>query len=85
MITPTRVRRRFWLEIAAVTVSIVLWIATLLWPDWIELVFHVDPDGRDGSVERAIAILLPAIALAWAIAAGWEWRRPRRETALNIR
>ena len=85
MATRSRVRRRFWLEIAFVVVALVLWIATLVWPDWIELVFHVDPDQSDGSLERTISILLPAIGVFWLILSGWEWRRALRVAALPDR
>ena len=74
---PWHIRRRFWLEAAVVGVSLAVWLATLFWPDWIELVFHVDPDATDGSLERAITVLLPVVGLVGAVVAGLEWRRPR--------
>ena len=29
----------------------------------------------DGSLERTISILLPAIGIFWLMVSGWEWRR----------
>jgi hypothetical protein len=75
--TRPHVRRRFWLEIAVVVVSLALWGATLVRPDWIELVFGIDPDEGSGSLERAITILVPAVGLLAAVIASLEWRRPR--------
>lgn len=85
MATRAHVRRRFRLEIAFVVATVVLWIATLVWPDWIELVFHVDPDEGDGSIEGIISILLPAFGLFWVVASGWEWRRALRLSAADRR
>jgi hypothetical protein len=81
MATRSHVRRRFWLEIAFVVVALVLWIATLAWPDWIELVFKIDPDQSGGSIERIISILMPAIGAFWLILSGLEWRRAIRVAA----
>ena len=74
----SRMRLRFWFEAAFVVVSLGLWVATLIWPDWIELVFHVEPDANDGSLELALTILLPAIGLAVSFISAREWHRDRR-------
>jgi hypothetical protein len=44
---------------------------TLLWRDWIEIVFHVDPDGRNGSLEWLLVGMLMAACAAFLIRA---WR-----------
>jgi len=75
----SRRRLRLWFEIGIVAVSGILWIATLVWPDWIELLFHVDPDEGNGSVERALTVLLPVVGVAVAVLAGRDWRRSRSE------
>jgi hypothetical protein len=82
MAAPSAVRARFWLEIAILGVSVALWLATLIWPDWIELAFHVDPDEGDGSLERIVSLALPALGLVVALVAGMEWRRPRLRMTL---
>jgi hypothetical protein len=70
-------RPRFWLELLVVVASLTLWVATLIWPDWIELIFKVDPDEGSGSLERALTILLPAVGFAVAFVTAREWRRDR--------
>lgn len=41
--------------------------ATLVQRDWIEVLFHVDPDGGNGATELAIAVgLLAACGLVFA-------------------
>src|SRR6516165_2255800 len=37
-------RRRLRLEVGLAILSVLLFFATLLWPEWIEIVFGVDPD-----------------------------------------
>jgi hypothetical protein len=80
-----RVRRRFWVEAGVVTISLAIWVATLLWPDWIELVFRIDPDESNGSLERLISILVPATAFVAAIVAGIEWRATTFRTPTSRR
>ena len=53
--------------------SAVFTLLTLLWKDWIEIVFRVDPDGGSGWLEWAIA----AAALAVALVSGALARRDR--------
>jgi hypothetical protein len=69
------VRSRFYVELVLAVAALVLALVTLVWNDWIEIVFKVDPDAGNGSLEKAIVIVL----LAAAIVAGWlartEWRR----------
>src|SRR5438094_9632 len=42
-------RQRFWIELALALASAALLVVTLLWNEWIELVFHVDPDAGSGA------------------------------------
>ncbi|CAD5371043.1 ABC transporter permease [Rubrivivax sp. A210] len=60
-------RTRMWMEAALSALACLLTFVTLIWPDWIELVFDESPDGGDGSAERmfAIAWLLAAVAFGW--------------------
>lgn len=68
-------RTRMWIEAALSALACLLTVVTLIWPDWIELVFDESPDGGDGSAERmfAIAWLLAAVAFGWL--ARRDWRR----------
>jgi hypothetical protein len=76
-VKPT-LRRRFYLEAALAIASGALFVITLLWHDWIEIVFDVDPDRGNGSLEWMIAIGLFALAAGCAFGAGRELRRPSR-------
>jgi H+/Cl- antiporter ClcA len=49
---------------------------TLVWEDWIETVFGVDPDGGNGSVEVLIVVVCFAVSLALLHLAWVERRRP---------
>jgi len=69
-----RQRRRFWFESVFALVSGILAVVTLVVPDWIEVVFKVDPDHHSGSLEWAIS----AAFLAAAVVAGALARRESR-------
>jgi hypothetical protein len=66
---------QFWIEIGLASFSAFLAIVTLVWPDWIEIVFHVDPDESSGSIERLIVGLSFVLAVAFFAVARREWRR----------
>lgn len=53
----------------------VLLAVTLIWKDWIEIVFRVDPDRGSGALEWVIVGACAAITLLLGAAAGYEWRR----------
>jgi hypothetical protein len=55
-------------EVATTCVSSVLAIATIAWPNWIELVFRADPDHGGGALEILIAAVLIAAAVGSAVA-----------------
>lgn len=73
-----RVRSRFWVELALAISSLVLGVVTLVWHDWVEIVFGVDPDKGSGSLEAVIALGLMAFAGLFAVAGSVEWRRTLR-------
>jgi hypothetical protein len=66
---------KFWIESCVAVASIVLFLATLIESEWIELVFRVDPDGGSGALEWAIAGALLAVALVAGVLARLEWRQ----------
>jgi hypothetical protein len=68
-------RRRFWIEAAASSTSAVLLGVTLAWPNWIELVFHVDPDRGSGLLEWVVVLVWFVVWLCASILARREWRR----------
>ena len=68
---------RFCLESVSAFVTLVLAIVTVFVPDWIEVVFRVDPDHGDGSLERMVVLALAVISVVLTVAARNEWRRLR--------
>ena len=73
-------RRRYWLEITLAVVAGVLAILTLITREWIEILFGVDPDGGNGSLEWALVAILAGAAVASALAARHEWVRALHAT-----
>ena len=57
-------RRHSGVELTLAGLSGVLFVNTLVWPDWIEAVFRVDPDGGNGALEFLVAATFLAVALA---------------------
>ena len=68
-------RTRFWFETALAVFNALLLALTLVWNDWIELVFRVDPDAGSGALERSILAVTLALSLACLWLARQEWRR----------
>lgn len=77
--------RRFWLGMAACGISSVLFALTAAWPDWIEVLFHTDPDHGSGRVEWLILTISLATSLWFAMLAWREWRRIRERRPLHLR
>lgn len=73
----TKFRLRFWLETALALITGALCVITFIWNDWIELVFHIDPDSGNGSFEWFIVGALLVITIALIVLARYEWRRAR--------
>jgi hypothetical protein len=46
--------------------------------DWIERLFHISPDGGNGTVEFVIYVVLVTVASLTA-RAGWRFRGARRQ------
>jgi hypothetical protein len=70
-----RPRRQFWIETGLAALSAALLVLTLLLPDWIEALFHFDPDRHSGSLEAAIVGGLAVTTVVSSILARREWRR----------
>lgn len=71
-----RIRTRFWAEAAVFALAATAAVAAALVPDWVELVFGVDPDQGSGLLEWTLAILV-VIAVIFALMARADWRRNR--------
>jgi hypothetical protein len=65
---------RFWLAAVAGGVLSILFLVTLAWPNWIELVLGVDPDGGSGAAEWLIVALSGLAATACCTTARLDWR-----------
>jgi hypothetical protein len=72
---PSGLRRRFWLESIFGSVTGIAAVITLLWHDWIEAAFKVDPDSGNGSAEWLIVLVLLLATVTLASGARREWRR----------
>jgi hypothetical protein len=70
-----QLRSRFWLESALGVITFLLLMLTLVWHDWIEAVFGVDPDHHNGSLEWVIVGVLGASTASLFLLARIEWRR----------
>ncbi len=71
----------FWAETSLAILTTILFVVTLVWRDWIELIFKVDPDNLNGGIELLIVGALLVITLVLFSLASFEWRRARVTTA----
>ena len=69
------VRFRFWVGATLATLTGVLLVVTMVSREWVEVVFGVDPDGGDGSLEVAVLAVLLVATVAFSVFARAEWRR----------
>lgn len=75
---PEQLRRRFWVETGMALFSAAVLLLTLLWNNWIEIIFKVDPDQGNGSLERLIVLAALALTLSMVALSRLEWRRAAR-------
>jgi hypothetical protein len=68
-------RRRFWAEAALATASAFSAVLTIMWRDWIETVFRIDPDQHSGALEVLVVLTFVAATIACIALARREWRR----------
>ncbi|MFD8411633.1 ABC transporter permease [Streptomyces sp. HUAS TT3] len=70
-----RVRPRFWAEVVLGGLAALLFLATLIRRDWIELLFGVEPDAGSGALEWLIVGVTALVTVLCAVGARTEWRR----------
>jgi len=70
-----RSSRRLQLEIGLAALSGLLLVLTVAWPEWIEMIFGVDPDHGDGSLEWLIVGVTAVFAVVASLRARADWRR----------
>ena len=69
-------RTRIVAAFAAALLSAGVCIATIVEPQWLEVLFGTAPDDGDGSLETMVAVAVSALACAiFAWLGGREWRR----------
>jgi hypothetical protein len=66
------------IEVALAAFLAAATILTAVWPDWIEGLFGVDPDGGNGTVEWLIVAVLAVATLVVAAIARRDLRVVRR-------
>jgi hypothetical protein len=70
-------RRRFWLETSIAIGTGILFLITLVWNNWIEIVFGVDLDNNNGTLEWLMIGVLLVVTITLFSLASYEWRRAR--------
>ena len=70
-----QLRPLFWVEAGLACLSASALLLTLLWADWIEIVFGVDPDNHTGSLEWLIVVGCLCATVLLAGFARQEWRK----------
>jgi hypothetical protein len=76
-----KVRGRFWVEAVLGGLSLLFLVLTLVWDDWIEIIFGVDPDHGDGSFEWLIVGVSALLTVVFAVLARLEFRRSKAAAA----
>jgi hypothetical protein len=68
---------RLAIQLGLAVLSAVLFLVTLVWHDWIEVVFGVEPDQGSGALEWILVAALAVAAVLFGLLARAEWRRAR--------
>jgi hypothetical protein len=76
-------RARFWVETVLAATTLTFLILTLIWKDWIEVTFGIDPDHRSGSAEWAIVLGCAAATLICGSLATTEVFRARMHASAS--
>ena len=72
-----QMRFRMWLEIILASTTGVLFLLTLVSRDWIEVLFGLDPDGGNGTLEWLIVGGLLVATITLFVLARLEWQKSR--------
>ena len=77
-------RTRAWLATVFAVMGLGLCVLTLVWSEWIELLFGVDPDRGSGALELFVAgaFLVASMLLAGQARRDWRtWHQGKRPIA----
>jgi hypothetical protein len=58
-----------------------LFVITLFWHDWVEIIFGVDPDQGNGLLEWSVVGAFLVVTIALVVFARFEWRRAQTSLA----
>jgi hypothetical protein len=70
---------RFWIETGLCASSALFCVLTLIWTDWVEIVFRFDPDHHSGSVEWMMAAGALVLAVVFGLLARREHMQHKAE------
>jgi hypothetical protein len=79
----TGVRRRFWVELGGAAVTGALFVVTVVWRDWIEVLTGAEPDRHSGTLEWLVVMLAGVLTIGLSIGAAVEWRRERADVPVG--
>ena len=68
-------RGRFWFETVLAILTGIMFVITLVWHDWIEIIFNVDPDQGSGLLEWLVVGALLVVTIVLFVLARYEWRK----------
>ena len=68
-------RGRFWLETGLAIMTGILFVITLVWHNWAEIIFNVDPDQGSGLLEWSVVGILLVATIVLIVLARFEWRK----------
>ena len=68
-------RGRFWLETSLAIVTGILFVITLVWHNWVEIIFKMDPDQGSGLLEWLVVGTLLVVTIALIVLARYEWHK----------
>jgi hypothetical protein len=65
--------RRVRIECALAGLTAAMALLTIAWPEWIEAIFSVDPDGGNGALEWAFVAASALASLTFSLLARADW------------
>lgn len=78
-------RVRLCVKFALSIVSALLLGITLRWPQWIEMMFDVDPDGGDGSSEWGLTLTFAAVTILAFASTARDFRNYKKFGSASFR
>ena len=80
--TTLKLNRIFWAEVGLSASCAALAVMTAIWPEWMELVLHIDPDAGNGAAEWALLAVFALLAVVGIVAARGELYRARARASI---